>query len=153
MYPYHRLQRRRPGKRKDWQGKEEKKNVGSEGRKNMRVEAEEVIQPTGTGIAIGIKIGTDTVNETVGERGLARGMVEEAGIGKEEGTGGKAITGMEEMKAEKDTVSGTHGWKVMGTYCIPLFGVVIGGCPETQFAHLSGLRSNLKMEEVAVLVF
>lgn len=118
----------------------------------MRVEAEEVIQPTGTGVAIGIKTGTDTANETVREKGLARGMVEEPGIGKEEGTGSKTITGMEEMKVEKDTVSGMHGWRVIRAYRFPLFGVVIGGCPETQFARLSGLRSNLKIKEVAVIL-
>lgn len=118
----------------------------------MRVEAEEVIQPTGTGVAIGIRIGTDTANETVREKGLVRGMVEEAGIGKEEGTGSKTITGMEEMKVEKDTVSGMLGWRVIRAYHFPLFGVVVGRCPETQFAHLSGLRSILKIKEVAVIL-
>ena len=98
----------------------------------MKVGVEEVIRMTGTGIVIGIKTesGTDTGNETVTGKGLARGMVEEVGMGGEGWTGSKTITGMEGMEAGTDIVNEMCGWRVMGADYISLLGMVIGQRPE-----------------------
>lgn len=104
----------------------------------MRANTEEVILLTGTGIVTGIMIGrgTDTENGTVTMRDLVKEMVEEAGKGEEDQIGRTAVRVTEEKAVGIDTENVTEAGHVLPS------GMVAGGHPGVQVAHIRGLYKN-----------